>query len=49
MGRINDTVRNVNSTLRTLIFGVLVAGAGVAGWKGYSLYNEPQNKLAEKE
>jgi hypothetical protein len=49
MGGINETVRTFNSTLRTLIFGVLVVGAGVAGWKGYALYNEPQLKLAEKE
>lgn len=49
MGRINETVRTANSALRTLLFAVLVAGAGFAGWQGYSLYNEPQKKLAEKE
>ncbi len=49
MGKINETVRTVNSAMRTLLFAVLVAGAGVAGWQGYSLYNEPQKKLAEKE
>lgn len=48
MGRISETVRTFNSVLRTLLFGVLLAGAGFAGWKGYSLYNEPQEKLAEK-
>jgi len=49
MGGINETVQTFSSALRTLIFGVLVAGAGVAGWHGYSLYNEPQLKLAEKQ
>lgn len=49
MGRINETVRTFNSILRTTLFGVLLAGAGFAGWKGYSLYNEPQEKLAEKQ
>ncbi|NOY29747.1 MAG: hypothetical protein GXP28_06090 [Planctomycetes bacterium] len=49
MGRITETVRTANSLLRTLLFGILVAGAGLAGWQGYSLYNEPQKKLAEKQ
>ncbi len=49
MGKINETVRTANSALRTLLFAVLVAGAGFAGWQGYSLYNEPQKKLVEKE
>ena len=49
MGKVNETIRTVNSTLRTLLFGALLAGASVAGWKGYSLYNEPQKKLAEKQ
>ena len=49
MGSIHETVRTANSALRTLIFGVLVAGAGFAGWQGYSLYNQPQKKLAAAE
>ncbi len=49
MGRIGETVRTVNSTLRTLLFALLLAGASFAGWKGYSFYNEPQLKLAEKQ
>jgi len=49
MGRINETVKTANSALRTLLLTVLVIGAGFAGWQGYSLYNEPQKKLAEKE
>ena len=49
MGKINDTVRTANSAIRTFLLAVLVAGAGFAGWQGYSLYNEPQKKLAEKE
>ncbi len=49
MGRINETVRTVNSAVRTLLFGVLLVGAGVGGWKAYSLYNEPQKKLDAKQ
>ncbi len=49
MGGIHESVRTFNSALRTLIFAVLVGGAGVAGWQGYSLYNEPQQKLAAKQ
>jgi hypothetical protein len=49
MGRINETVATFNSALRTLLFGALVVGAGVGGWKAYSLYNEPQKKLAERQ
>ena len=49
MGSINETVRTASSAVRTLLMAVLVAGAGVAGWQGYSIYNEPQKKLAEKE
>jgi len=49
MGQVHDTIRTVNSTLRTLLFGALLAGAGLIGWKGYSFYNEPQQKLAEKQ
>ncbi len=45
MGRIGETVRTVNSTLRTLLLGALLVGASIAGWKGYSIYNEPQLKL----
>jgi len=49
MGRITETVHTANSLLRTLLLGVLVMGAGLAGWQSYSLYNEPQEKLAEKQ
>ena len=49
MGRMNETVHTLNSALRTLLLAVLMIAAGFAGWKGYALYNEPQEKLAEKE
>ena len=49
MGRSIEAVRTLNSLLRTLLFGVLVLGASVAGWKGYVIFNEPQLKLAEKQ
>jgi len=49
MGKINETVRTVNSAFRTFIFAVLVGGAALGGWKAYSIYNEPQEKLAAKQ
>ncbi len=49
MGRVNDTISNVNSAVRTLLLAVLVGGAGVGGYKAYELYNEPVRKLADKE
>ncbi|HEX6961973.1 MAG TPA: hypothetical protein VF175_08915 [Lacipirellula sp.] len=49
MGRINETVRTVNSAVRTFLFAVLVGAAALGGWKAYSIYNEPQEKLAAKQ
>ncbi len=49
MGKINETVRTLNSSARTALFGILVAGMGFGGWKAYSLYSEPQVRLAEKQ
>jgi LCP family protein required for cell wall assembly len=43
MGRINETVRTVNSAVRTLLFGVLLVGAGVvtgAVWFDTKLHRE---------
>lgn len=49
MGRVNDTISNVNSMIRNLLLAVLIGGAGFGGYKAYELYNEPQKKLAEKQ
>ena len=49
MGRVHETMRTVNSTIRTVLFAALLAGAGLAGWKGYTLVNEPQQRLEEKQ
>ena len=49
MGKINETVRTVNSAARTGLLAILMAGAGYGGWKAYSLYHEPQQLLAEKQ
>jgi len=49
MGRINETVRTVNSAVRTMLFAALVGGAALGGWKAYSIYYEPQKKLAAKQ
>jgi hypothetical protein len=46
---VNDTIKTVNSTLRTMLAIVVVAGAGYAGYIGYALYNEPQKQLAAKQ
>jgi hypothetical protein len=49
MGRVNDTIHNVNTTLRSLLMLVLVGGAGFGGYKVYELYNEPKQQLADKQ
>ncbi len=49
MGRVNETVGTVNTTLRTLLMLVLVGGAGIGGYKAYELYNEPRKQLADKQ
>jgi hypothetical protein len=49
MGRVNDTISNVNSAMRNLLLLVLIGGAGYGGYKAYDLYNEPQKELKEKQ
>src|SRR4051794_18563932 len=49
MGRVSDTVSNVNSAVRNLLLLVLIGGAGYGGYKSYDLYNEPQKQLKEKQ
>ena len=49
MGRVNDTISNVNSALRNLLLMVLIGGAGVGGYKAYDLYNAPRQQLADKQ
>lgn len=49
MGRVNDTISNVNSAFRNLLLLVAIAGAGIAGYKGYDLYNAPRQQLADKQ
>lgn len=49
MGGVNETVRTVNSAIRTLLFAILMIAAGFAGWKSYVLYNQPHEKLARIE
>jgi hypothetical protein len=49
MGKVNDTVKTINSTLRTLLGIAVVGGAGYGGYLGYELYNEPREKLAAKQ
>ena len=49
MGRVNDTISNVNAAIRNLLLAALVGGAGFAGYIGYDLYNAPRQQLQEKE
>jgi cell division protein FtsB len=49
MGRVNDTISNVNSAFRNVLLAVLIGGAGIGGYKAYDIYNEPKQKLADKE
>ncbi|HYO25712.1 MAG TPA: hypothetical protein VEQ85_12285 [Lacipirellulaceae bacterium] len=49
MGTFNETMRTANSAARTGLMALFMAGAGFVGWKGYSLYNEPQQQLAAKQ
>ena len=49
MGSVNETMRTVNTTLRTLVMTALVGGAGYGGYVAYDMYNEPQKQLADKQ
>jgi hypothetical protein len=43
----HETVKTVNSTIRTTIAAIIVAAAAFFGYQGYEIYNEPQLKLAD--
>ena len=49
MGRVNDTISNVNSAFRNLLLALLVGVFGIGGYKAYEIYNTPQQKLADKQ
>jgi hypothetical protein len=49
MADFNETVRTANSAARTGLMAILMAAAGLGGWKAYSIYNEPQVQLEEKQ
>src|SRR6185295_2181709 len=49
MGRVNDTISNVNSAMRNLLLLVLIGGAGYGGYKAYDLYWKPQQELKDKQ
>jgi hypothetical protein len=46
---VNETFGTINTTLRTLLMLVVAGGASLVGYKGYEIYNEPVQKLADKE
>ena len=39
MGRVNDTISNVNSAFRNLLLALLVGVFGIGGYKAYEIYN----------
>jgi hypothetical protein len=49
MGRVNDTISNVNAAVRNMLLAVLVGGVGYGGYKAYELYHEPHQQLADKQ
>lgn len=49
MGRVNDTISNVNSAVRNLLLFILIGGAGYGGYKAYDLYNQPVRQLKDKQ
>jgi hypothetical protein len=49
MGTFNESVRTANSAARTGLMAVLMAAAGFGGWKAYFVYNEPNQRLIEKQ
>jgi hypothetical protein len=49
MGSFNESVRTANSAARTGLMAILMAFASFGGWKAYSVYNEPNQRLVEKQ
>jgi hypothetical protein len=49
MGKVNDAISTVNTTVRTFLMTLVVAAAGIGGYKAYDLYHEPHEQLAEKQ
>ncbi len=49
VGTIHEGIKTFNSTVRTGILGVLVAGVGAAGFYGYSEYSKHERLLQDKE
>ena len=49
MGRVNDTISNVNAAFRNLLLAMLVGLFGIGGYKAYEIFNEPQQMLADKQ
>lgn len=49
MGRVTETVKTVNSVVRTALATVLVIVSGVVGYQAYDVYNQPQKQLKQKQ
>ena len=49
MRSVNETMRTINTSLRTLIMTVVVGAAGYGGYVAYDRYHEPHKQLADKQ
>ncbi|TWT72778.1 hypothetical protein Pla123a_40770 [Posidoniimonas polymericola] len=49
MGKLNEGVKTFNATVRTVLAAIVVAGAGLVGYQAYDVYNEPNQRLAERQ
>jgi hypothetical protein len=49
MGRVHDTISNVNAAIRNLLLAVLIGGLGYGGYKAYDAYSGPREELISKQ
>jgi len=49
MGRVHDTISNVNAAIRNLLLAVLIGGLGYGGYKAYDAYSGPRQELVTKQ
>jgi hypothetical protein len=49
MGRVHDTISNVNAAIRNLLLALLIGGLGYGGYKAYDAYSGPRQELISKQ